>query len=655
METPSGQPEAGGPQTTPVPQVSGRNPRTTRILVVVVAIVVVISGIVIYYVLTRPTCGPLASTNPLVFDQAEHPDSLDPAFTFTTPGWGIVLQIYQPLVTYSGSSYTDFVGVLAKNWTVSNNNMTYTFNLRHDVHFSNGDGFNAYIMWFSLYRSLLMNQPPQFILGENFWYPGVTWYSPAGQQSNSTANLTTYLNTWNFYNPTTSQIAVMENASQSFQVIDPYTIALNLGNGYLGTPYHYILATLAAPIAAAVDPKVVQAHPNVPGGQAVNTTTDNWMTQNALGTGPYLLAANAYTTTGYTITPDPNYWAQAGGDAAAEPSNNAIQPGKSTIQVNYQSDSARTVTDLNSGAVVGASFAYLGPSTIQTIENAGCVKVNPLDVVYGSTAGAWWIYMNQTQKPFNDIHVREAVVHAIDYAQIISVAFGGYGSQWVGPVPPGYPYYNPSGLKPYDFNLTLARQEMNQSEWPMSSGGYGPTLNYEYLNLGDWATVAQLLQQDLAQIDIHINPVGISLETLISEQQIDPSTGKCTAQEAVNGGPFPIGQEFYTSDYIAPDDWTQNNAVTTGSANMCMSGFGNATTDSLVYGAAGESSSANLTQDYTQLTQMMYYNYTNAWLVTPTQFSVYNAHLHGAISNPMGSALPFTMFFNTEFANATAS
>jgi ABC-type transport system substrate-binding protein len=275
--------------------------------------------------------------------------------------------------------------------------------------------------------------------------------------------------------------------------------------------------------------------------------------------------------------------------------------------------------------------------------------------VYGSTAGAWWIYMNQTQEPFSNIHVRKAVVHAINYDEIISVAFGGRANKWVGPVPPGYPYYNPQNLTPYAYNLALAMQEMNLSKWPLSTGGYPNTINYEYLNLGDWGTVAQLLVQDLAKIGLKINPVAISLETLIAEQKIDPSTGKCTAQEAKNGGPFPIGQEFYTSDYIAPDDWTQNNAVSTGSANQCMAGYSNMTMDGLVYGAAGESNAANLTADYTAITQMMYDNYTNAWLVTPLQFQVYNTHLHGAIPNPMGSALPFTMLFNTEYADNTVA
>ena len=46
----------------------------------------------------------------------------------------------------------------------------------------------------------------------------------------------------------------------------------------------------------------------------------------------------------------------------------------------------------------------------------------------------------------------------------------------------------------------------------------------------------------------------------------------------------------------------------------------------------------------------MYANYTDAWLAVPTAFAVYNTHLGGIVPNPMGSGLPFVMFYNSEVA-----
>src|SRR5437870_7507889 len=89
-------------------------------------------------------------------------------------------------------------------------------------------------------------------------------------------------------------------------------------------------------------------------------------------------------------------------------------------------------------------------------------------------------------------------------------------------------------------------QEMNQSRWKLP-GGYPNTINYMYIKLGDWEQVALLLQSDLAKIGIRINPVGINnIDDLYTEQGRD-NAGNCISQTTFSGGPFPIGQEFYTS------------------------------------------------------------------------------------------------------------
>ena len=623
------------------------DPKRVRIIAVVIVVVLVVAGIGVYYVLRNASSCGLQSKNPLIFDQPETPDTLDPAVTFSTPGWAAVFAAYQPLVTYNGTSYTTFVGDLAHNWTVSPDGYHYNFTLWPNIHFSNGDSVNAFVMWYSLYRGLVMTQATQFLLSENFWYPGLTYYSNGSLNANATAAMLTDLNTWDFYNPTSSQAAAMEASNQSFRVINATTIQLNLGFGYLTNPttglgiaYNYVFPEIASPIAAAVDPKVVSAH----GG--VNQSANNWMAANMVGSGPFVQSGSfTPTSTTLTLNPDPNYWATPA--AAAEPWNNAIQPAKSTIELDFIQETSVLTQDVKTGAAAGASFAYLGPSQISDLKSSSCVTVNALPNVFGATSGSWWVYMNQSQQPFNNWSVRAAVVHAINYTQIIQLGFGGLASQWVGPVPPGYPYYNPANLTPYSFNLPLAKQEMANSPWP---NGYPKALNYEYLNLGDWPNVALLLKNDLAQIGINLNLVAVSnIGNLLSLQTIDPSTGQCTSQESPStvGGPFPIGQEFYTSDYISPDDWTQNNAISYGSANACMAGYANATMDNLVLSAAGDHNTANLTADYTQMTQMMYNNYTDAWLAVPTSFQVYDNQLNGVLSNPMGSTVLFTMYYNT--------
>jgi len=630
-------------------------PRTRNIVVIAIVVVLVAAGIGTYFALrhtSTSSCGSNQTAN-ICIDQAEIPDSLDPAVTFSTPGWAAVQQVYQGLVNYNGSSVTNFSGVLASGWTVAynpnTNFTTYTFELRHGAVFSNGDPYNAYVQWYSLYRSLLLIQGPQFILEENFYSTNfnpadpLSYFSPAAKDTAANTTLANDLNSWNFDSPTQSEINQMELPNQSFQVVNPYSIALNLGYGYLFSNYTYLLASISAPNSYAVDPTWVDAH----GGVSVGNV-NSYMASNTMGTGPYaLIDYNGVGGGGYTLKPVPSYWATA--DATAEPWNVNIQPANTSVEVIFQDTIDITTNDLIKGNVQGASFAYIGPSTIQQLLGHSNLVVQALPIIYGATSGSWWIFLNASVYPFNNLSVREAITHAINYNQIIQEAFGGYASQWVGPVPPGYPYdNNVTADEPYyQYNPTLAQQEIQHSPCK-NAACKGTTINYMYLNSGaDWEDTASLLQNELAAINITINPVGVSLDQLYEEQGLD--NGVCVSSTTANGGPFYMGQEFYTSDYVSPDDWTQNDAQDLGSANECMAGYNNQTVTSDTYLAASDSNPADLTAYYTNMTQLMYDNYSEIWLVVPTAFGVWATDLHGIVQNPMGSAEPFVIELNTQY------
>ncbi len=628
------------------------NPVWTKIFALAIAGVLVGTVVVLHY--TNSGCVGLRQANPLVIDQSEIPDSLDPGVTFSTPGWAVVQQVYQGLVQYNGSSSTSFVGVLAQNWTESANGLHWNFTLRSGVHFSNGDPYNAYVQWYSFYRSLLLESGPEFILEQNFFSTDFNPSNPLNYSS-SIANVTSWnatlvndLNSWNFDDPNASEIALMETPNQSFQVISADEIELNVGYGYLGPhPYTYLLASISAPNSYAVDPNVVDAN-----GGLVEGVPNTWMATSMVGTGQYVLTYyNGLPGGGYTLAPDPNYWGKAA--ALAEPWNLALQPANATLEVTFQDSVDITTNDLEKGYAATASFAYIGPGTIHELYGESCLVVQQLPLIYGSTSGSWWIYLNQNTYPFTNLSVREAVAHAIDYQQIITQAFGGYATSWVGPVPPAYPYYNPDNLTPYAYDLALAREEIADSPCGSDPSSCSAPIKYAYLDSGiDWFETAQFLATDLRAIGLNVVPTPISLDELYSEQAVNDA-GVCTSLTNANGGPFPMGQEFYTSDYISPDDWTQNDAVGDGSANLCMSSYNNTTVNQLVYAAASTANATNLTNDYATMTSLMYNDYADIWLVVPTSFAVYSTLLHGVpvAQNPMGSAEPFVITSNSLWAS----
>ena len=116
--------------------------------------------------------------------------------------------------------------------------MNYTFVLRHGVTFSNGDPFNAYVMWYSVYRTLVMaagallDSEPESCRGKR----------RGPQRDRRDAELHRLLS------PSPANLTVMMNPHQSVQVINASEIQFNLGYGTNGmAPYSDFLATLETP------------------------------------------------------------------------------------------------------------------------------------------------------------------------------------------------------------------------------------------------------------------------------------------------------------------------------------------------------------------------------------------------------------------------
>ncbi|MGI0079743.1 MAG: ABC transporter substrate-binding protein, partial [Nitrososphaerales archaeon] len=355
---------------------------------VIVIIIIIIAGASVYYASTLGKGGTSSSSSccttqnsssstqsssshttsdTLVVEEGQQPDSMDPAVEFTTPGNEITFNVYQGLVAPDLSSNTQYVGVLAQNWTTSSDQLNWNFSLRQGVKFSNGDPFNAYVMWYSLYRTLVMNQLPAFILGQNFANTTLANFNVSAAM----------LNSMSYASPSAANLTIMESPNQSFQVLNQYEIELHVGYGYNGNvSYSALLATLTAPCAFAVDPIVVSANGGVVAGQK-----NAWMETNAVGTGFYLL--NSWVQgQSVKLVKNTNYW---GNNLPASQQNYAIEPAiLNTIIIYYKPTSTR-IADLKSGfaQILGASDVT-EVSSISSLTQIPNVNVTTLPIQFGS-------------------------------------------------------------------------------------------------------------------------------------------------------------------------------------------------------------------------------------------------------------------------------
>jgi peptide/nickel transport system substrate-binding protein len=602
-------------------------------IIVVAVLLVAVLGAVYFYSMNRPsstTTGTSTAQLPgtLAVEEELQPDSLDPAVSYQTSGWETIDQVYQGLVAPNGQSYTTYVGVHAQNWTVSPDGMTYTFNLRPGVKFSNGDPFNAYVMWFSIYRTLIMNQAPAWFLGQNL-APG------NGMTFNITDKI---LNSINYANPSPTDLRYMTHANQSVQAVQPNQLVFNLGYGTNGmAPYFAFLATLTTPEAMAVDPAVIEANSGVVAGQ-----TNNYMTTNALGTGFYQLQSWVQGQS-VTINRNPNYW---GANVPASQSNYAIQPAVlDTINFYYKPVSTM-IADLKSGFAQIIDSNSLG-SQYSVLNQIPGVTVSVLPPVFGSSQNVFLVYMDPYAfAPFQDRRVRQAIANAIDYKSIIHTVFNDLATQWIGPVPPGFPGYNESiaGLTPYSFDPAKAANLLAQAGYKSTlpdgtvlnaAGKPFPSVNFLYN--ADSSTETQVAQ--IISSELHTIGVDIVLSPLTFRQ----NQNILTSSSGVNSTQYPFGINFYSEDYTASIDYV-SAIVNTG--QIGFSGYSNATVRNWATAAATAPDQNTVNQNLSQVTRAMYYDYTNVWLYVPYFIAVNSSHIAGMIPNPAGSGAGYFMFYN---------
>lgn len=596
----------------------------TKIVAGIIVILVVIASAYAYTTMIPKESTPVKTS--LVVEESEQPDTLDPAATYQTSGWEIVDQVYQGLVAPNETSVTTYVGQLASDWSISSDGMTYTFNLRHNVAFSNGDAFNAYVMWFSIYRTLVMNQAPAWILAQNL-APG----------NGSTFNVTdTMLNSINYTNPSATDISIMTNSNQSIQVTNPYQLIIHLGYGSNGNAtYSAFLATLTTPMAMAVDPNVVVAH-----GGVVADQPNSWIGLNMVGTGFYTLG-NWIQGQSVTLQKSKSYWATA---AASSELNYAIQPAiLDTITIYYKPSSAR-VADLSSGT---AQIITATPADYPTLKDMQGVDTQVLPIEFGSAQNVFYLYMDQAAfPPFQDLRVRQAIAESIDYQGLIKTVLGGLGVQWIGPVPAGFPHYNESiqGLTPYQYNPEDAARLLAEAGYVShlsngtvlnANGKSFPTVNFLYNQESSiQSQVAPIIQTELAVIGIQI-----TLSPLAFRQY-----AAVVSSPETNSTQYPFGLNFYSEDYTASIDYVYA-LVTTGQVGT--SAYQNATVTNWATQAATTLDETVIAQNFRNITQTMYSSYVDIWLFVPYQLAAHQQGVTGMIPNPAGSGAAYFMYYNT--------
>ncbi|MFD0478300.1 ABC transporter substrate-binding protein [Nonomuraea thailandensis] len=207
-----------------------------------------------------------------------------------------------------------------------------------------------------------------------------------------------------------------------------------------------------------------------------------------IGTGPY--AYQAQTSQDITLARNPAFRGPA--------------PKPDSVKFTVISDPSAAQLAMRSGSLQATEVADLKTTSQWTGSGATLHVADDFNTNLVS--------MDTSKPPFDDIHVRRAVAHAIDRKGVMAAAFGTYAEPLKTLVPAGQlSGVAPSeaelhafldGLPSYDFDLAKAKAELAQSA---HTGGFEVTV--PYINSSTWGRLLLLnLQQNMKPLGVTVTP-----------------------------------------------------------------------------------------------------------------------------------------------------
>jgi peptide/nickel transport system substrate-binding protein len=560
------------------------------------------------------------------------------------------LNVYQQLVSLDGPNSTQGVVIpqLAQNYTNSNFE-NWTFSLRQGVTFyPGGDKFNSSTAWFSFVRGNYLNTG---IEDSNYLYvtenqsvitqtgmavpwgllnaiqnvtglPTTTNYKLAQQVLNN------MLSNFNANNAT--QQAIMAYPDQAYVVTGPYSFVINELQSY-----PYLLTNIAQWWGAIIDPAFVDAH----GGVQASQTNAYFSLNGGPGTGPYYIKTVQTGFSTIVLQANPTYWGLSVPNIPF-----ILQPPKiPVIIMNYGLTPNERVEDFASGQ---AQIGYVELSLFGQFYNQFKYKsefsLNQIVQNFGAGPNTFILPMNVGKYPTNNTDFRLAMVHSINYTQLLdqTYSFNGtvYGQNFVGPLTPEWGnVYNPDNLPMYSYNVTESIDLMNQAGLQEGFSATLPNgtvigntskpalapLVMEYIapNTVFYETMESILQSDFSQIGLPVALQGITSAELSTDTS--PAATPSIGPFGVGWGPDwpdPILQEIIVID--------------TPLLGIGFTWLNNTQINNIIAELTFNNNQTQLIQGIAQIYNITYSLAPDIWLPNYDNYLLMEPYVHGLVYSP---------------------
>ena len=204
--------------------------------------------------------------------------------------------------------------------------------------------------------------------------------------------------------------------------------------------------------------------------------------ENPIGTGPFTLD-EWNPGESIRLVRNPNYWQE--GKPYLDSVTWTLVPDENTRMLQLEGEQADIISEVPL-------------SQMDALNSKDGIVADSFEL-----ATVFWLSFNTTEPPFDDIHLRRAIAHAIDKEAIADAVLFGFGGPACSVISPVVPFHDPD-TPCLEHDLELAADELAQSAYPD-----GVTVEYLVGDQTPDRPIAEIIQNQLAPlgIDVELRPI----------------------------------------------------------------------------------------------------------------------------------------------------
>ena len=525
------------------------------------------------------------------------PRTLDPAEAYDSASGGVLSNTYETLVFYDRDQEDKLIPVLAKevpstsNGGISQDGLTYTFNIRQGVKFHDDSEMDADDVVFSINRLLIMGLGPSWMYAELL--------DDTDEDGDGIVDSITKIDQY------TVQFQLKE-AAPRFLPIMAYTAGSIVSKDWVtskGCGY---------PAAGVQCPSIEK---------------------EVMGTGPYMMNEDyggKWVPEQYVLMQYfQNYW-RGWSDSERQSYGVTAKGFIETVVIKKNNDQSARLLELRSG---NADSVYVQPTFVDealTYDNIDYKSPLPsmtmIQISFNHD-----IANHQGSAPSSDFFanedVRKGFCYSFDYDTFINDVIDNRGQQPRGPIPDGMLGYNPNGPQ-YSYDLSMA--EMHFREAGVWDTGFSIDA---YYNLGNDVRLEGLL---LLENSIEsLNPkFDIEIQGLEWPLFLD----KLKTRE------IPLFMLGWGADYSDPHNFA--HPFLHGAEGYYPSsylGFQYDDLDDLIMEAAAEQDPFQRVDMYHEIAELEHDKALHIWVYQPTSYRIVKDWVNGWYHNMMHGTLYYTL------------